>query len=107
MNSDKDLVVIYGFSFKYPIDAKLEFNPKSDRCKGDLAIKFQNGFKIFITWGELKELPKSVKGLEDLFVFHLNLLKKKFNKIELVSKQIYEINNVEVISIVIKVKDIL
>jgi hypothetical protein len=36
----------------------VEFNPKSSRTQGDIAFKSPDGFKIFISWGELKKVEK-------------------------------------------------
>jgi hypothetical protein len=53
-----ELVALYGFSANYPNNARLEFNPKSRREKGDLVFHTGNGFKIFLSWGGLAEARK-------------------------------------------------
>jgi len=50
-----ELVALYGFSANYPNNARLEFNPKSRREKGDLVFHINDGFKIFLSWGSLAE----------------------------------------------------
>ena len=53
-----ELLSVYGFSANYPNDARLEFNPKSRREKGDLVFHTSNGFRIFLSWGSLAEARK-------------------------------------------------
>jgi len=53
-----EVVALYGFSANYPNDARLEFNPKSRREKGDLVFHTAGGFKIFLSWGSLAEARK-------------------------------------------------
>jgi len=57
-DSDYELVVLYGFSATCPKTARLEFNPKSNRKKGDLVFHLEEGFKIFLSWGSLEEAKK-------------------------------------------------
>jgi len=57
-DSDYDVVALYGFSAKYPKTARLEFNPKSTRKKGDVVFHLEEGFKIFLSWGSLEEARK-------------------------------------------------
>ncbi len=53
--SGYELLSLYGFSAKCPNKARLEFNPKSKREKGDLVLHLEKGLKIFISWGSLEE----------------------------------------------------
>jgi hypothetical protein len=55
---DFELVALYGFSAKCPKTARLEFNPKSRREKGDLVFHFDQGVKIFVSWGRLEDARK-------------------------------------------------
>jgi hypothetical protein len=57
-NSDYELVALYGFSAKYPKNARLELNPRSTSMKGDIVFHFKEGFKIFLSWGSLEEAKK-------------------------------------------------
>jgi len=57
-DSDYELVALYGFSAKYPKTARLEFNPKSNRKKGDIVFHLEEGFKVFLSWGSLEEAKK-------------------------------------------------
>jgi len=53
-----EIVALYGFSANYPNNARLEFNPKSRREKGDLVFHTADGFKIFLSWGNLADARK-------------------------------------------------
>lgn len=53
-----ELLAMYGFSAKYPDNARLELNPKARREKGDVVFHLVEGFKIFLSWGSLEEARK-------------------------------------------------
>lgn len=53
-----ELLAMYGFSAKYPDNARLELNPKARREKGDVVFHLVEGFKIFLSWGSLQEARK-------------------------------------------------
>jgi hypothetical protein len=53
-----ELLAMYGFSAKYPDNARLELNPKTRREKGDIAFHLEDGFKVFLSWGSLQEARK-------------------------------------------------
>jgi len=53
-----ELLAMYGFSAKYPDNARLELNPKARREKGDVVLHLEEGFKVFLSWGSLKEARK-------------------------------------------------
>ena len=57
-DSGYELLALYGFSAKYPNNARLEFNPKARREKGDLVLHLEEGLKIFLSWGSLQEARK-------------------------------------------------
>lgn len=48
----------YGFGMDYPSDCVIEFNPKSKRNQGDIALKSPRGYKLFLSWGELEKVKK-------------------------------------------------
>jgi hypothetical protein len=48
----------YGFGVDYPSDCTIEFNPKSNRKEGDVAMKSPSGYKLFLSWGELEKVKK-------------------------------------------------
>jgi hypothetical protein len=53
-----ELLAMYGFSAKYPDNARLELNPKTRREKGDIVFHLEGGFKVFLSWGSLQEARK-------------------------------------------------
>jgi len=55
---DFELLALYGFSAMCPKIARLELNPKSRRQKGDLVLHFEQGLKIFVSWGRLEDARK-------------------------------------------------
>jgi len=57
-DSGYELLALYGFSAKYPSNARLELNPKTRREKGDLVFHLEEGLKIFLSWGSLQEARK-------------------------------------------------
>src|SRR2546428_13475663 len=42
----------------YATRCKVELNPKSDRNQGDIAFKSSDGYKIFLSWGEMRKVEK-------------------------------------------------
>ncbi len=67
--------MLYGFSFEYPRDCKLEFNPKFKREDGDIALKWPQIFTLFVSWGPLDRLKK-MATLEAHANFSLDRIKK-------------------------------
>jgi len=53
-----ELLAMYGFSAKYPDNARLELNPKTRREKGDIVFHLEEGFKVFLSWGSLEDARK-------------------------------------------------
>jgi len=53
-----ELLAMYGFSAKYPNNARLELNPKARREKGDVVFHLEEGRKVFLSWGSLKDARK-------------------------------------------------
>ena len=51
-------LAVYGFAMDYPTNCRVEFNPKSDRNQGDIAFKSSDGYKVFLSWGEMKKVEK-------------------------------------------------
>jgi hypothetical protein len=51
-------LAVYGFAIDYPANCIVEFNPKSDRNQGDVAFKSSEGYKIYLSWGQLKKVEK-------------------------------------------------
>ena len=49
---------VYSFALDYPINCTVEFNPKSKRTEGDIALKSSDGYRIFISWGPMEKVAK-------------------------------------------------
>lgn len=83
---EKDTLTIYGFSFEYPKDRKLEFNPKFKRTDGDVAVKAPDKAVVFVSWGELARVVKKAPTIQDHAKFSLDRVKKsvqgKMNQLE-------------------------
>jgi len=56
---------VYGFHVVYPTTWKIEFDPKSDRLKGDVAFKSPEKENIFLSWGSLEKAKKRYSSLEE------------------------------------------
>ena len=83
---EKDTLTIYGFTFEFPKDRKLEFNPKFKRTDGDVAVKAPDKAVVFVSWGELEKVMKKAPTIEDHAKFSLDRVKKsvqgKMNQVE-------------------------
>lgn len=55
----------YRFHTVYPSTWKIEFDPKSDRSRGDLAFKSPDRNSIFLSWGSLEKAKKRFSSLEE------------------------------------------
>jgi len=53
-----ELLAMYGFSANCPNNARLELNPKTRREKGDVVFHLEEGFKVFLSWGNLEDARK-------------------------------------------------
>jgi hypothetical protein len=73
---EKDTLQIYGFSFEFPKDRKLEFNPKFKRTDGDVAVKAPDKAVVFVSWGELEKVMKKAPTIEKHAEFSLERVKK-------------------------------
>ena len=49
---------VYRFSMDYPPVCRFEFNPKTQREKGDVVIHFPDREKVFVSWGNLAVVTK-------------------------------------------------
>lgn len=56
---------VYGFSTVYPSTWKIEFDPKSDWTKGNVAFKSPEKNSIFLSWGSLEKTKKRYSSPEE------------------------------------------
>ncbi len=73
---EEDTLTIYGFSFKFPKTARLEFNPKFKRADGDVAVKSPEKANVFVSWGDLEKVVKKAPTIQDHAKFSLDKVKK-------------------------------
>jgi len=73
---EMDTLRIYGFSFRFPETAKLEFNPKFKRTEGDVAVKSPEKANVFVSWGDLEKIVKKAPTIQDHAKFSLDRVKK-------------------------------
>ena len=82
----------YGFGVDYPLDCIIEFNPKSNRSHGDIALKSPGGYKLFVSWGELDKVKK-LNGVEGHADYSIQRIKgSREAKIEDVRKDTMNVN---------------
>jgi hypothetical protein len=67
---------MYGFAIDYPDACRVEFNSKSRREAGDVAFKFPDSAKIFLSWGELEKVSKRFGSAEEHADYSLDMMKK-------------------------------
>ena len=79
MNSGFEKFSMYGFAISYPDVCKVEFNSKSRRETGDVAFRFPDSSKIFLSWGELERVSKRFASVEEHADFSLDAMKKGKN----------------------------
>jgi len=58
--TELDTLRIYGMSFEFPVTQKLEFDPKFTREEGSVAVKSPTKSVVFVTWGDLRRITKSL-----------------------------------------------
>lgn len=56
---------MYGFEISIPNDWRIEVNSKSTRERGDVAFHSKLGNRFFISWGNLADVQKRFKSLEE------------------------------------------
>jgi len=56
---------VYGFKLTIPDTWRVEFNPKGDRLKGEVAFHTPLRNTVFLAWGPLEEAGRRFKTLEE------------------------------------------
>jgi len=79
LESDFENFSMYGFAIDYPEVCRVEFNSKSRREAGDLAFRFPDSAKIFLSWGELEKVSKRFGTAHEHADFSLEAMKKGKN----------------------------
>ena len=62
---ETEVFAVYGFKLVIPDTWRIEFNPKGDRLKGEVAFHTPSRNAIFLAWGSLEEAVKRFKTLTE------------------------------------------
>jgi hypothetical protein len=76
MNSDFENFSMYGFAIDYPEVCRVEFNSKSRREAGDVAFRFPDSVRIFLSWGELEKVSQRFSSAEEHANYSLDAMKR-------------------------------
>jgi hypothetical protein len=79
MEQDFEQFSVYGFSVDYPMDSRIEFNPKSRHGQGDVVFHFPDRVKIFLSWGDLESALKKFSTVQEHADHSLQRIKKAGN----------------------------
>jgi len=58
-----EVFAVYGFKLVIPDTWRVEFNPKGDRLRGEVAFHTPMRNTVFLAWGSLEEAVKRFKSL--------------------------------------------
>ncbi len=67
---------VYGMQTVYPNTWRVEFDPKSDRAKGDVVFKSPERNNIFLSWGPLEKAQKRFSNQEGHLKYSIDRIKK-------------------------------
>ena len=70
---------MYGFRIDYPEECRVEFNSKSRREAGDVAFRFPENARIYLSWGELEKVAKRFNSAEEHANYSLEAMQKGKN----------------------------
>ena len=70
---------MYGFRIEYPEECRVEFNSKSRREAGDVAFRFPENTRIYLSWGELEKVAKRFNSAEEHANYSLEAMQKGKN----------------------------
>ncbi len=84
---------VYGFHTVYPGTWKVEFDPKSDRTKGDVVFKSPERDNIFLSWGPLERAKKRFSDPEGHLKYSMDKIKKntRVSGVEIARKSDFEV----------------
>ena len=84
---------VYGFHTVYPNTWKVEFDPKSDRSKGDVAFKSPERDNIFLSWGSLEKAKKRFSDQEGHLKYSIDRIKKntRVGGVEVAQKRDFQV----------------
>jgi len=79
MKSDFEEFSMYGFRVEYPEECRVEFNSKSRREVGDVAFRFPENTRIYLSWGDLEKVAKRFNSAEEHANYSIEAMKKGKN----------------------------
>jgi predicted DNA-binding transcriptional regulator YafY len=93
--SEYEFFRIYGFRTVYPVDWKVELDPKSERSEGNVTFKSPEKIHIVVSWGSLEKTKKKYSSLEEHARDSVNRIKKdrKIEKVELIQTKSVKVNS--------------
>jgi len=93
--SEYEFFRIYGFRTVYPVDWKVELDPKSERSEGDVTFKSPEKTHIVVSWGSLEKAKEKHSSLEEHARDSVNRIKKdrKIEKVELIQTKNVKVNS--------------
>jgi len=97
--SEYEFFHIYGFRTVYPVDWKVELDPKSERSEGNVTFKSPEKAHIVVSWGPLEKGKEKYSSLEEHAIDSINRIKKdrKVKEVELVQTRNVQVNSHEAI----------
>jgi hypothetical protein len=93
--SEYEFFRIYGFRTVYPVDWKVELDPKSERSEGNVTFKSPEKTHIVVSWGPLEKGKKKYSSLAEHARDSINRIKKdrKIKKVELIQTKKVKVNS--------------
>jgi hypothetical protein len=73
---DFETFCVYGFGTVYPNTWRVEFDPKSNRSKGDVVFKSPEKDNIFLSWGPLEKAQNRFSDTEGHLKYSIDRIKK-------------------------------
>jgi hypothetical protein len=97
--SEYEFFRIYGFCTVYPVDWKVELDPKSERREGNVTFKSPEKIHIVVSWGPLEKGKEKYSSLKEHARDSINRIKKdrKVKEVELVQTRKVKVNSHEAI----------
>jgi hypothetical protein len=96
---------VYGFHTVYPNTWKVEFDPKSDRLKGDVVFKSPERDNIFLSWGSLEKAKKRFSNPEGHLKYSIDRIKKntRVSGVDIAKKRDFEVSSHKALVSLLKV----
>jgi len=93
--SEYEFFRIYGFRTVYPVDWKVELDPKSERSEGNVTFKSPEKTHIVVSWGSLEKGKEKYSSLKEHARDSIKRIKKdrKVKEVELVQTRNVKVNS--------------